>query len=512
MHRRNVIACLIIICSLVAGALSIDEGARAQENVALEGRISARRARGESPSEAREKDFVPGRVLVRFRREVSSHKAYASIARSSARSGAELSRLNVHVVELPGAGDEEAYLRHFLSLPEVASAELDRIVRPAQVSPNDPLYASSQWHLPKISAPSAWATTTGSSNVVVAVLDTGVDGAHPDLAGKLIAGWNVYNDNADTSDVHGHGTQVAGTVAAASNNALGVASVAWHCSIMPVRITNLAGSATYSSIASGLNWAADRGARVANVSFEATGSSTVRSAAEYFQSRGGVVVMAAGNNGYTDSSADNPFVVTVSATDQADSIYSWSNRGSVIDIAAPGVVHTTARGGGYTQAQGTSFSAPIVAGTAALAFSVNWNLTGEGVQEVLRRSAEELGAAGRDTLYGWGRVNAARAVSEAINYAGGGQDTAPPSIRITSPADGQFISNSITVYSDASDNVGVTKVELYINGKLSSTTTSAPFTTSWSTRRLKSGAYKLQTKAYDAAGNAGLSQVVTVWR
>lgn len=511
MYRRNTIACLIIALSILAGVLSIDEGARAQ-NAAFDGRISARGSRGDARAETRVAEFVPGRVLVRFRRGVSSDKAYASIARSSARSRTELDRLNVHVVELPEAGNEEAYLRHFLSLPEVASAELDRIVRPAQVSPNDPLYASSQWHLPKISAPSAWATTTGSSNVVVAVLDTGVDGAHPDLAGKLVAGWNVYNDNGDTSDVQGHGTQVAGTVAAASNNALGVASVAWHCSIMPVRITNLAGSATYSSIASGLNWAADRGARVANVSFEATGSSTVRSAAEYFQSRGGVVVMAAGNNGYTDSSADNPFIVTVSATDQTDAIYSWSNRGSVIDIAAPGVVHTTTRGGGYSQAQGTSFAAPVVAGTAALAISINWNLTGEQVQDVLRRSAEDLGAAGRDALYGWGRVNAARAVSEAINYAGGGGDDAPPSIRITSPFEGQLISNSITVYSDATDNVGVTKVELYINGKLSASSTKAPFTISWSTRKLKPGAYALQTKAYDAAGNTALSQVVTVWR
>jgi subtilisin family serine protease len=280
---------------------------------------------------------------------------------------------------------------------------------------------------------------------------------------------------------------------------------------MPVRITSLSGTTTYSAIASGLTWAADHGARVANVSFEATNSSTVQSAAQYFQSKGGVVVMAAGNNGQTDTTADNPYIITVSATDQNDVIYPFSNRGNNIDLAAPGTVYTTARGGGYVSAQGTSFASPIVAGVAALVLSVNSQLSGAQVQDVLRRSADDLGGAGWDGLYGWGRINASRAVGEAANAASG-VDATPPSVSITSPQNGATVNSSaVSVTSSVSDNMGVKKVELYVDGKLTDSSTSAPFTNSWNTRKAKAGAHTLQSKAYDAAGNVGVSAVVTVY-
>src|SRR6185369_4047715 len=115
------------------------------------------------------------------------------------------------------------------SQPEVVFAELDRIYEPQTVTPNDPWYANWEWHLKKISAPTAWSTTTGSNSVTIAIIDTGVYASHEDLASKLVSGWNVYSNNSDTSDVYGHGTQVAGAAAAASNNGLGVASVCWGC-------------------------------------------------------------------------------------------------------------------------------------------------------------------------------------------------------------------------------------------------------------------------------------------
>jgi len=456
--------------------------------------------------------FVPGRVLVRFRQDVSSFKAFQAIAESNAWSRAELPGINAHVVEVPGVGREEEYLRHFLARPEVLSAELDRVLAPAQVTPNDPFYSTSEWHLPKISAPAAWATTTGNGSVVVAVLDSGVDAAHPELASKLVSGWDVYYNTADTSDENGHGTQVAGVLAAASNNGAGVASVAWNCSIMPVRVTNGSGTTTYSAIAAGLTWAADHGARIANGSFEATDSSTVKSAAQYFQSKGGVVVMSAGNSGQTSTSPDNPYVLTVSASDQNDVIYPFSNRGSNVDLSAPGTVYTTARGGDYTQAQGTSFSAPIVAGVAALVLSANPQLTGAQVQDVVKRSADDFGATGWDGLYGWGRVNASRAVGAAAGAASGA-DVTPPTVSITSPRDGSSVDAPlVSVSSSVSDNVRVTKVELYVDGKLTSSATSAPFTNSWNARKAKPGSHSLQSRAYDAAGNVGTSAFVTIYR
>src|SRR6185369_14948071 len=162
-------------------------------------------------------------------------------------------------------------------------AELDRILPPAEVTPNDPWFGSWEWYLTKIGAPAASSTTTGDKSIIIAILDTGVESTHPDLQAKLVPGWNIYDNNSDTRDVYGHGTVVAGTVAASSNNGQGVASIAWNCPIMPVRISALDGTAAYSAMAIGLTWAADHGARVANLSYMASNSSTVRSAASYFQ-------------------------------------------------------------------------------------------------------------------------------------------------------------------------------------------------------------------------------------
>src|SRR5262249_39732123 len=156
------------------------------------------------------------------------------------------------------------------------------------------------------------------------------------------------DNNSDTHDVYGHGTPVAGTAAASSNNGAGVASVTWNCRIMPVRISDTTGYAYYSTTASALTWAADHRARVANLSYEMSTSGTVTSAAQYFQSKGGVVTMSAGNYSTFVSAADNPYVLTVSATDSNDLLTTFSNYGNIIDLAAPGVgIYSTDNGGGY---------------------------------------------------------------------------------------------------------------------------------------------------------------------
>src|SRR6185436_14722604 len=150
--------------------------------------------------------------------------------------------------------------------PDVEFAELDRFVNPSRF-PNDPYFAT-EWHLNKIAAPSAWDVTIGNSGLIVAVLDTGVDSNHPDLAPHMIPGWNTYDNNSNTADVYGHGTAVAGTIAATTDNYDGVSSLVWNCLIMPIRISDPSGWATYTDAAEGLTWAADHGARVANISYE----------------------------------------------------------------------------------------------------------------------------------------------------------------------------------------------------------------------------------------------------
>jgi thermitase len=453
--------------------------------------------------------FVPGRLLVKFHDEVLPDRARNIIAALGARDADEIPHIGVHILELPYQANETAFAQVFQARPEVEFAELDRVLPVQQVIPNDPRYPA--WFLQKISAPDAWSITTGSSNVIIAILDTGVEGTHEDLASKMVPGRNIYGNNNDTSDVYGHGTAVAGVAAAASNNGVGVASVAWGCGLMPIRVSDDSGTATDSDIASGLTWAADHGARVANVSYYVTGNKTVSSGAKYFQSKGGVVTAASGNYGNFETSPDDPYVLTVGATDPQDELYFYSSRGNNLDLVAPGNNATTLVGGLYGWGGGTSFAAPVVAGVAALVLSVNPSLTPGQVQDILKQNADDLGDSGWDPTYGSGRVNAARAVSAAQANVGTA-DTTPPTINIASPQAGQKVSGLTSVQVSANDNVRVTKNELYVDGILVSTSTTSPFTTKWNTRKAAAGAHELECKAYDAAGNTGVSPLLTVFK
>ena len=213
--------------------------------------------------------------------------------------------------------------------------------------------------------------------------------------------------------------------------------------------------ATESDIASGLTWAADHGARVANVSYYVTGSKTISTAAKYFQSKGGVVVAAAGNYGALETVPDDPYIITVGATDSQDVLFYYSNRGHNLDLVAPGNNTTTLMGGLYSTGGGTSFASPVVAGVAALVLSVNPSLTPGQVTDILKQNADDLGDFGRDTTYGSGRVNAARAVLAALNRIGTA-DTVAPVVTITSPQMGQKVTGSTTsVQVLVTDNVQV---------------------------------------------------------
>ena len=458
-----------------------------------------------APVRGEEELVVPGRVLVKFRENVGLDHARQIVAALGVREDGILPATGVLVLSLPDQVDEAGFANALASRPDVEFAELDRIVRPAEVTPNDPWFANWEGHLKRIQAPAAWSTTTGSPNVVIAILDTGVDATHEDLVSKLVPGWNSNNNNSNTSDVSGHGTAVAGTAAAASNNGMGVASVCWGCMIMPVRVSDASGNATYSAIASGLTWAADHGARVANISYIVSDSSVVTSAAQYFQSKGGVVASSAGNYSTFSNSSDNPYILTVSATDQSDVIYDYSNTGKNIDLAAPGDSFSTQMGGGYVSTGGTSYSSPIVAGVAALVMSANPSLSGAQVQNVLKESADDLGALGWDSNYGSGRVNAARAVSMA---AGGPiVDVLPPSVSFIAPAAGSAVSGVITVQVSASDNVGVSSVTLSVDGVSMGTDNGSPFSFVWDSAIVPNGPHTFTATAKDDAGNSSSASV-----
>ena len=286
---------------------------------------------------------------------------------------------------------------------------------------NDPYFVQgSQWHLSKIQAPTAWDTTTGSSTQVVAVIDSGVRASHPDLVGKVMVGYDfVANDN-DANDENGHGTGVAGTLSPRSNNQIGVCGVAWANPILPVRVLDANGSGNYSAIANGIIYAADRGAKVINLSLGGTSSSrALQDAINYAWNKQCVIVAAAGNNGsnvaFYPAACTN--VVAVSATNASDARPTWSNFGSYVDVSAPGVDILSVYGTDqYAAWNGTSFSSPVASGVVALMAAANSTLTNVLLVDLLIKNSDDVGALGKDVYYGSGRVNANRAVTAAKNF------------------------------------------------------------------------------------------------
>ncbi|MGH7803310.1 MAG: S8 family serine peptidase, partial [Candidatus Binatia bacterium] len=395
-------------------------------------------------------------------------------------------------------------------LPEVEFVEPNKAVAPLE-SANDPYFAS-QWHLPKIRATEAWEITTGSPDDVIAILYSGIDPTHPDLAAKLVPGWNTYDGNADASDVYGHGTKVAGSAAAIANNGLGVASVAWQSRLMPIRVTDTAGYGYYSTISQGITWAADHGARVMNISFASVAaSSAIANAASYARSKGALVVAAAGNCGCDDPTAENPHLISVGATTTTDALATFSSRGAYVDVAAPGSgIYTTVRGGGYASVAGTSFASPVTAGVIALLMAGNPDVSANEIEEALESTALDLGAAGHDPSFGFGRIDAAAALAAAGATTPPPPDTTPPSAAITAPTDGQAVAGTTTVSVLAFDDIDVAAVDLYVDGIVIATDVSAPYSFAWNTTMAANGGHSLQAVARDGAGNLGASDTSDV--
>jgi hypothetical protein len=208
----------------------------------------------------------------------------------------------------------------------------------------------------------------------------------------------------------------------------------------------------------------------------------------------------------------------VSATTSLDTIASFSSRGNYIDISAPGQsIWTTNRGGTYGMWYGTSLASPVVAGVVALMMGANPGLTPATTETLLKANADNLGTAGWDQIYGYGRVNAYRAVAAAAAAATAtattttaSADTTSPTAAITSPASGATVSGLRTVSIAASDNVGVSRVELYVDGALYGSDTTAAYSVNWDTTKVANGTHSLVAKAYDAAGSQGVSASVTV--
>jgi len=276
--------------------------------------------------------------------------------------------------------------------------------------PNDPLFPN-QWQHQRIDSEAGWDIAVGNPSILVAICDSGVSPTHPDI--QQVQGWNIPNNNTDTSDVTGHGTFTAGMAAAIGNNFQGVVGAGWNLSVMPVRVEN-APAPPISQITAGARWAADHGARIINCSYGGVTDPTVQTTGAYCRVRGALLFWAAGNDGVQYMGSDHPDVVVVSSTNDLDQLASDSNYGALIDVAAPGVnVWSTTRPNGYGSGSGTSFASPLAAGVAAMMLAVNPFLSAYQLEDLLKGACEDIGPAGSDIFFGEGRVNLARAMLHA---------------------------------------------------------------------------------------------------
>ncbi|TFE31878.1 peptidase S8 [Cohnella luojiensis] len=310
--------------------------------------------------------------------------------------------------------DPEFVEPHYLYLTNVRENDMDM---DTSIIPNDTLYSEYQWNLPEIATETGWKVTKGSEDVIVAVLDTGVQADHPDLIGRLVEGTNIVDPSSPPDDDVGHGTHVAGIIAASVNNNEGVAGMTWLTKIMPVKVLDSSGAGSTYSVAEGIIWATNHGAQIINMSLgNYAEAEFLHDALKYAHERGVVLVAASGNDntdrpGFPAAYAE---VLAVSATDSDETRAEYSNYGDYIDVAAPGTsIPSTYPGSRYAALSGTSMASPHVAALASLVRAANPGLTNEEVMELLRRTAKDLGTSGQDAEYGFGQIDVRSALQSA---------------------------------------------------------------------------------------------------
>jgi thermitase len=360
---------------------------------------------------------VPNQVIVKYSGEVQSAAVSAVFSTLNAVVVSDIAQLNAQVLELPEE-NVQAAMEVLAAQPSIVSVEPNYVATGAFI-PNDALYTN-QYGPQIIQAPAAWDYSQGNSNVIVAVIDSGADFAHPDLQGKLIAGYDYVNGDSDPTDDLGHGTHVAGIIAANFNNAAGVASIGANVKVLVMKVLNSSNTGSYSNFARAIVDATDRGARIINLSLGGlSASTTLQDAVRYAWQHNVLVVAAAGNNGQNTLfyPAAYPEVLAVTMTDSKDAFNTNSNYGDWVDLAAPGTsIRSTYWSGGlstYASMTGTSMATPHVAGVAALILSTR-SMSNREVRDILLATADDKGATGRDNYYGYGRVNALRAVQQAL--------------------------------------------------------------------------------------------------
>lgn len=368
-------------------------------------------------------EYVSDEIIVKFKEDIESFR----------------------VIKVP-EGKVGEKIKEYSKRADVIYAELNYMAYALWV-PNDPYY-SSQWHLDNpvyggIRMEEAWGISQGDPSVVVAIIDTGIAYENyrnycqaPDLAQtSFVQGYDFVNNDRHPNDDNRHGTHVAGTVAQSTNNSLGVAGVAFKTSLMPVKVLNKLGSGTYATVAKGIRYAADKGAKVINLSLGGSSSNTtLKDAIAYAYNKGVTIIAACGNDNAPSCSypaAYDDYVIAVGATQYDETKAPYSNYGPSIDLVAPGGNNKVDQNNdGYADGvlqqtfinssqvctfayyffQGTSMATPHVSGVAALLIANGNATTPDEIRAALQETAEDKGAIGPDTTYGYGLVDASAAL------------------------------------------------------------------------------------------------------
>ncbi len=461
-----------------------------------------------------------GHILVRFKTTPAQGVLDQLNTAFGARIAGKIDKIGVtHLQAPPEAG--LALLGHLRKRSDVEFAEFDSPVQAIQNFVPDDIYYSTayasshngniaQWGPPAVSASAAWGVTMGDPGIVIAIVDTGVDDTHPDLASKIVGEYSYVGRSA--KDGFGHGTHCAGIAAAATNNNVGIAGMCPNCGILSVKVLNDQGSGYMSDVASGITYAASHGARVISLSLGGSGrSETLHSALDYAITNNALPVCAMGNSGSSSNTPEPAYwndCLSVIATDQNGVKASFSNSGIKADVAAPGLailstmptypVTLTSTYGyrtNYDALSGTSMATPMVAGIAGLVLSENPNLTPTQVAGIIMASSGD-GVSWTSNL-AFGVVNAFKAVSSATVAVGGA-----PVPNVISPAEGATVSGLVTVQAAPTDNATVHHVDIVQNG----TRFMQVLTGASSTSSGKRGAITVSAFAMDVFGNTSAAQ------
>lgn len=312
----------------------------------------------------------------------------------------------------------EALLHYFKQMKNVSFTEPHYIYLKNEV--NDTYYLNYQWNLPAIATEDGWTINRGSKKIKIAIVDTGVDLQHPDLANRIEPGFNAINNTNNPDDDNGHGTHVAGIIAADTNNHIGVAGITWYNPIIPVKALGSDGAGGSLNVAKGIIWAVDHGAKVINLSLgNYQPSAVLEKAIRYAQNKDVVLVSAAGNDNSSRPSypAAYPGVIGVSAIDYNGNRASFSNYGNYVDVAAPGVeIASTYLHGQYAALSGTSMAAPHVTALAALIKSVDPSLKNTEVIDIITKTTQKAGQTGPNPYFGNGIIDNVSALQYASQH------------------------------------------------------------------------------------------------